>query len=347
MAEKTLEAYLNEQEMEYQKIAGIMEKRKRRHRSNLMMFAIAFAVIIISMYVINAITKNNAYNELKDTNVTDAATINKIASSLDNLTHPDLFDKYEYGYLGNTSINALNYGLIAENQYGYTSLNENGETVMHNGEKENVLSSDTISQINIAKDIVIFKGADKKLYSCKHDGTDKKPIIDDKVGNVVLTGDVVYYVDCSKANHLYKYDLKDKKAESVIESDVNKFIVIADNILYTDYSNNLIFQPIGSPIPSWKNANVVKFYYNGDIYVQNNDKVIKFNIHNHFPEEVVTNVNELLGVDENNIYYSTQDKLYSQNLENGEKKELSYNFDYYKGIYSANGKITALGGIRK
>jgi hypothetical protein len=26
---------------------------------------------------------------------------------------------------------------------------------------------------------------------------------------------------------------------------------------------------------------------------------------------------------------------------------LSYKFDYYKGVYSANGKITALGGVKE
>ena len=52
-------------------------------------------------------------------------------------------------------------------------------------------------------------------------------------------------------------------------------------------------------------------------------------------------------MDENNIYYTIKNKLYSQKLENGEKKELSYKFDYYKGVYSANGKITALGGVKE
>ena len=36
-----------------------------------------------------------------------------------------------------------------------------------------------------------------------------------------------------------------------------------------------------------------------------------------------------------------------QKKSNGEKKELPYKFDYYKGVYSANGKITALGGVKE
>lgn len=108
-----------------------------------------------------------------------------------------------------------------------------------------------------------------------------------------------------------------------------------------------MLQNIGSTTPSWTDKNVVKFYFNGDIYVQNNNKIIEFNVNNHFPKEVATDVNELLGVDENNVYYTVKNKLYAQDIGSGEKKELSYNFDYYKGVYSINGKITALGGVKE
>lgn len=347
MAEKSLETYLSEQKNEYQKKLAKLEKRKKRFKKKIMIFGIIFSVLIVGMFAINLIPKTSTYNELINANETDSEAIYKIASSLENVTYPDLFDKYENGYLGNKSMNALNYGLIAENQYGYTSLNENGETRLHSNGKESIIATEPISQINLAKDIVIFRGADKKLYSCKHDGTDKKVIVDEKVGTVVLSGDVIYYVNYSKANNLYRYTLKDKKAEPIIEADVNKFIVVADSILYTDYSNKLMLQTIGSNTPSWTNANVVTFYYNGDVYVQNNNKIIKFNINNHFPKEVATDINELLGVDENNVYYTVKNKLYSQDLISKEKKELSYNFDYYKGVYSANGKITALGGVKE
>lgn len=347
MAEQNLETYLSEQELEYQKKFSKLEKRKNRFKKKIMVFSIIFAVIIVGMFTVNFATKNSTYNELKNSNVTDAEAMKKIASSLENLTYPDLFGKYENGYLGNKSINSLNYGLIAENQYGYVSINENGETILHSNGQENIIATDGISQINIAKDIVFYRGADKKLYSCKHDGSDKKAIIDDKVGTVVLSGDEIYYVNYTKANNLYRYTLKDNKTEPVIEKDVNKFIVVADSILYTDYDNSLMLQSIGSTSPSWTDKNVVKFYFNGDVYVQNNDKVIKFNINNHFPQEIASGVNELLGVDESSVFYTIHNKLYSQDLSNGEKKELPYKFDYYKGVYSANGKITALGGVKE
>ena len=346
MDEKNLETFLSEQESEYIKKSEKLEKRKKRFEKKFIVFSIIFAVLIIGMFGIDLIIKNTTYNELKNADETDTASLNKIVSSLENMTYSDLFDKAENRYLGNKTMNALNYGLIAENQYGYVDLNENGETVFHCNENESIISTEMISQINIYKDIIFFRGADKKLYSCKYDGTDKKAIINDKVGTVILAGDTLYYVDYSKNNNLYKYSLKDKSNEPVIESSVNQFIIIADSILYSDYSNKLMLQTIGSSTPSWTDRNVVKFYYNGEVYVQNNDKIIKFNINNHFPKEVVTAVNEFLGVDENNIYYTSKSKLYSQSIEKGERKELPYKFNYYKGVYSVNNKIIALGGVK-
>ena len=346
MAEKNLETYLAEQETEYQKKSEKIEKRKKRFKKKFIIFGIIFAVLVVGMFGIDLISKDSLYNGLKDAKVTDTEAMTKLAVSLEAVAYPDLFDKFEEGYLGNKSINSLNYGLIAENQYGYTSVNENGETLLHKSGKETVIATEQISQINISKDLVIFRGADKKLYTCKHDGTDKKAIVNDKVGTAVLSGENVYYVNYAKSNDLYKYNLKDKKSELVFEADIKNFTIIADNILYIDYANNLILQTLTSTTPSWTTSNVVKFYFNGDVFVQNNDKIIKFNINNHYPEDIATGINEFLGVDENNVYYTVKNKLYSQSLNSGEKKELSYKFDYYKGVYSACGKITALGGVK-
>ena len=347
MAEKNLETYLAEQETEYQKKSEKTEKSKKRFKKKFIIFGIIFAVLVVGMFGIDLISKDSLYNGLKDAKVTDTEAMTKLAGSLEAVAYPDLFDKFEEGYLGNKSINSLNYGLIAENQYGYTSVNENGETLLHKSGKETVIATEQISQINISKDLVIFRGADKKLYTCKHDGTDKKAIVNDKVGTAVLSGENVYYVNYAKSNDLYKYNLKDKKSELVFEADIKNFTIIADNILYIDYANNLILQTLTSTTPSWTTSNVVKFYFNGDVFVQNNDKIIKFNINNHYPEDIATGINEFLGVDENNVYYTVKNKLYSQSLNSGEKKELSYKFDYYKGVYSACGKITALGGVKE
>ena len=344
MADKNLDIYLNEQDAEYKAKLEKIKKRKKRFKIKSIIFAVTFAVLVIGIYAIDATTRDTTHNELMNASTEDEDAMNGLASSLENLKYPDLLAKYESGYLGNKTTNALNYGFIAENQYGYTSIRKNGDVVFHDGKKTSTISPNDISQINITKDAIIYRGEDRKIYSCKHDGTDKKAIVYDKVGMVVVAGDYVYYVDYSKQNYLYRYSLTDEKTETVIESAVNKFIVVADSILFTDYSNNLFLQGIGSSVTSWSDSNVAKFYFNGEVYIQNNSEIIKFNVNNHFPETVVEGVDELLGVSEKCVYYTADGKLYSQNIETGEKKKLSYTFDYYKGVYNANGKIKALGG---
>ena len=346
MSEKNLETYLNEQEADYQKKNEKLQKKKKSFKKKLIIFGVVFGVLVVFLFGIDLITKDNLYKELKDIQITDVEKMEKLANSLSAVSYPDLYNKFEEGILGNKSINALNYGFLAENQYGYTSINDKGETLFHKDGAETVISTEAISQININKDLIVYKGLDKKLYSCKHDGTDKKVLIKDKVGTAVLSGEYIYYVNIAKANNLYKYSLKEQKSELVLDTEIKTFTIIADNILYLNYTNNLMLQALNSATYAWSNANVVKFYFNGEVYVQNNDKIIKFNLNNHFPEEIASGINELLGVDENFVYYTVKNRVYSQNLTNGEKKELPFKFDYYKGVYSINEQTIALGGVK-
>ena len=51
MAEKNLETYLSEQDMEYQKKSAKIEKRKNRFKKKFMIFGIIFAVLIVGMKI--------------------------------------------------------------------------------------------------------------------------------------------------------------------------------------------------------------------------------------------------------------------------------------------------------
>jgi len=344
MASKKLDELIKEQEIDFEKKNEKMNKRKAQFKKKVIIFGSIFAAFVCISFSFDVLTKNTSYDKFKDVGVSDASAIKEMANSSEAIRHSDLFDKYEAGYLGNKSMNALNYGIISENQYGYTSINENGETLLVSNGNTSVLSSDQISNINIADKQVYFRGKDKKVYCYEKDSSTTNVIIEDKTGCSLLVGDILYFVNYSKNNNLYKYDINSKNSEVVLEADVKNFTVAANTILFVDYDNNLYAQPIGSSVPSWTNHNIVKFYFNGDVFVQNNDKVIMFNINDHSPKDIVAGINELLGVDETNIYYTIKNQLYSQNISSGEKKELPYNFDYYKGVYSSNGEIIALGG---
>jgi len=341
---KVLEAYIAELENQFNKENEKIEKRKKKFKKRFKIFSIIFILLFAVIFLVDLIKKDNLYNELKNAEITDAEAMAKIANSPEAIMHLDLYDKFEAAYLGNKSMNSMNYGLIAENQYGYTSINENNEVILHKNGKDTVISKEPISQINLAKDLVIFRGADKKLYACKDDGSDKKVIIDDKVGTVLLVGDDLYYVNYSKSNNLYKHNLKSAKSEVIIEEGVKNFTIAANTVLYINYDNKLSARTIGSTTYSWSDNNVEKFYFNGEVYVQNNDKIVKFNLNNHFPETIAIGISELLGVDKENVYYRIKNNVYSHNLTTAERKELSFNYNYYKGVYSVNNDIIALGG---
>lgn len=200
MSQKNIEVYLAEQELEYQKKSEKIEKRKNRFKKKFFIFGIIFAVLLIGTFAMDLISKDSIYKELKDVQISDVEAINKIANSKEAVAYPDLFDKFEAGYLGNKSMNSLNYGLVAENKYGFTYVNENGAIVFNKDNTETIIANEAISQINIAANYIIFRGTDKKLYTCKHDGTEKNAIVNDKVGTVVLAGDNIYYVNYTKSN---------------------------------------------------------------------------------------------------------------------------------------------------
>jgi len=255
----------------------------------------------------------------------------------------EVYSQYETVHLGNSSLNSLNYGLLASNENGYISINENNETILNANESENIIATGVISQINIADDYVFYRGKDKKLYASQHNGVGKNLIIDKKIATVLLVGDEIYFVDYGD-NKLYKCDLTGNNIQLVLDAEVKTFTIVGNLILYLDYSHNLYLYDMNNSSLKWKNENVFKFYFNGKVYVQNNDKIICFNINNCFAKEIVSGITEFFCVNKDSIYYTIGNKLYSQNLDTGTVQELGYNFKYYKGVYVVNDNLIVFGG---
>ncbi|WP_040660725.1 DUF5050 domain-containing protein [Oscillibacter ruminantium] len=340
---QNLDEHIEAQEIAYLKKNEKLESRKANFKKRNIVFGGIFLALIVVIFALDLGDKNDSYNSFKDVNITDTEKITEIANSSELLGYADLYSKYENAYLGNRGFHSLNYGLLAENQYGYTCLNENNQTVLNANGKETIVNTEPISQVNIANNKVIYRGADRKLYSSNYDGTEKANIVNDNVGTVLLVGKDIYYVNYSKGNNLYKYSLEGQEPALVLEANIKTFTIVADTILYLDYSNNLYLTSFQG-VNKWTLANVNKFYFNGRVYVQNNDKVISFNLNKHYPKDVISGITELLGVDEENLYYSIEDKVYAHNLSTGKTLELPYAFDYYKGVYNINGEDIAIGG---
>ncbi len=340
---KSLEEYIKEQEDDFQEKNAKMEKRKTSFQKKSIIFGSVFLALLLVLFVIDFNTRDRSYEALKNTRVTDSNGMAEIAASSELLGHTDLYEKYEAACLGNKGSHAMNYGLLAENQYGYISMSGQKETILNVKGKETILSKKPISQINITSDSVIYRGADKKLYKSRHDGSKKTVIVEDKVGTVLSVGQDVYFVNYTEENNLYKYNLKEEKLACVLKEDIKTFTVAADTILYLDYENCLHSVSLDGA-PHWTLDQVDKFYFNGRIFVQNNDKVISFNLNKHDPKDVVSGVSELLGVDAETVYYSVKNKVYAYNMSEDKTTELPYSFDYFKGVYKIDGKIIVLGG---
>ena len=339
MSEMGLADFIAEQEAELKKQRDKVEKKNKSFRKRTFAFVGIFCIIVAGSSVTHSFS-NNTYNRILD----GQGNIDEIITSKGTLMSPEIYDVYEKNYLGNKSMNSQNYGFFAENQYGYTQIGENGTVKLIVDGTETSLPDAYISQINITNDKVIYKGRDKKIYSVSYDGSDKQVLVEDSVGEALLAGNDLYYTSYSKGGKLCKYGLITGENSSVIEENIKTFTISADTILYLDYDNNLTAANLSDLNKKWINKNVDKFYYNGDIFVQNNGKIIKFNLNNHYPKEIANNITELLGVDSKCVYYSVGNDLYSKNLQSSEKNKLEYSFGYFKGVFDVNNGIVALGG---
>lgn len=339
MSKKNLDELLLEQEKEIAQKATKIGKRKKRFKISLIVFSVLTLLAVTIVFVNDKQIRNENYNEIISgkTNPQEAASL--IGSNDELIMHPDLYDIYENISLGNKSLNSMNKGYYAENQFAYTSTTENGEYIIHFAENEATFSTEEVSHINLGKDFIVFRGNDKKVYYCKIDGTEKNLLIDDKVGTVLLVENELYYVSLSKNYNLYKYNITEKNCVLVEDSAISNFTVAGNWILYQDFSNKLVAIKKDSGVTQWSHSNINKFYFNGDVIVQNNKKVIKFNLNNHFPEELANNVDLLLGADEKCIYYTADRKVYSQNIKTGEKAELFAETGVYDELYVVNNEV--------
>ena len=293
----------------------------------------------------------------------------------------DSFIEYERTMLGNTITNTLNNGIVADNELGYSEETKEGiKVVCKNGECLLPLNS---SNINITDKGVFFRDNDNIAYCFLKYGESYKDFIkepeeskdndsesstnnekenEDKAvesdnksvaagqiifeepcGNCVISNnDTLYLINFSKESHVYSYDLNGKNEKAIINEPVRSFAVLENAIFYLDYNNNLVkIDENGNK--EYSLENVDKFYLNGNLFMQNNDKVISVNLNNESGEVIAEGIEELLGVTDTSIYYLKDNKVYERSIETGSEKVLTQGKTYYDGVYINNGNIIAVG----
>lgn len=291
----------------------------------------------------------------------------------------DSFMEYERTMLGNTVTNTLNNGIVADNALGHSEETDDGIKVI--GKNGECLLPANSSNINITdkgayfrdNDNIVYcflkygesykdfyKEEDKNIDSDTENGTednaedsdkkaDKKSVIagqtifEGPCGNcIVSNNNTLYMINFSKDSHVYSYDLNGKNGKEIINEPVRSFAVLENSIFYLDYNNNLV-KLDDSGNKEYSLENVDKFYLNGNLFIQNNDKVVSVNLNNENGEVIADGIEELLGVTNSSLYYLKDNKVYERSIEGGNEKVLDQGKTYYDGVYNNNGNIIAIG----
>ena len=267
---------------------------------------------------------------------------------------PDSFAEYERSSLGNAVTNTLNNGIIADNGIGYTEDTAEGIKVVSSS-GECLLPPDA-SNINITDKGAFFRDNSSISYcfmkygeSYKDDTNDKEPdttgqiILGEPCGNCIITNnDTLYLIRFSKDSHVYSYDLNGKNEKEVISEPVRSFAVLENAIFYLDYNNSLVkLDREGNKIDSLDNVD--KFYLNGDLFVQNNDRIIRLNLNNENGVVVTEGIDDLLGVINDSIYYMKDSKVFEADTDGRGEKVISQGKVFYDGVYINNGNVIAVG----
>jgi hypothetical protein len=254
------------------------------------------------------------------------------------------FAEYERTSLGNAVINTLNNGIVADNESGYTEITGDGIRVI--GKSGECLLPADASNINITEKGVFFRDNSNVVYSFLKYGESYEEtgqvIIDEPCGNCMIKDNNLYVIRFSRDSHVYSFDLNGKNEKEVISEPVRAFVILDDSVFYLDYNNTLV-KTDENGSKEYSLEKIDKFYLNGDLFIQNNDKVIKLNLNNENGTVVAEGIDELLGVTDSSIYYSKDNKVYEKEIDGSNEKVFSQGMNYYEGVYKNNGEVIAIG----
>lgn len=337
--------YLSSEEEKIEKLRDKNAARAKKFKKRTLIFAACFVVVIAGAAIISPIMERNAYDSYKNLEASDTEQIALIADDDEMISDSTLFEKYEESCLGNACNNSLNGGLIVDNYYGYSVLSDDGtvKIIAQKGSFE--LAEKNADCINLTEQKVYYrKSDDHKFYSCDYDGKNEQVVFDGECGQCIIDREqYVYFLNYENNSCLERINLSEGNKETVVDNAVKGFLILGDKFIYQDYFNTLYRCSIDGMLENTID-NVDKFYYNGDIVVQNNDKVVTYNLTEGTTTELAQGVDELLGADKKNIYVSQKGKANAISLKDGANTTLLSGYDFYYGAFSANKKTIILGG---
>ena len=134
------------------------------------------------------------------------------------------------------------------------------------------------SYLNKVGNIIVYRDdKDRHIYTISPSTKLKTVLYAGNSGEVLCTKDSVYFIDYDSGSNVMKMPLDGSSDKSVVvDTEVSSFAVCGDTVLYIDSLHNLNSQELGSKSRKTLMTQVERFYLNGDIIAESQNKVVSF-----------------------------------------------------------------------
>ena len=241
-------------------------------------------------------------------------------SVLDNeiLSYKDVSKQFETSFLGNQSCQSLMGGFFYNGTDCAIYPDESGKKmILRSRDKEVALCEGLASDINVKDGFVYYRRLNSRSISLLAISTGKTTEMPIKnVGQFVLCGDKLYYIDLLTSS-LMSFDMATSETEEVIRSEVSSFVVAGNNIIFLGSDHILYELNLNDHTQTTLGKNIAEFAYNGNIWMQNNEKVYSKSLDKKAIKDCSLDIqcNRLLGITETQMFVESEDGIYACNIE--------------------------------
>ena len=171
------------------------------------------------------------------------------------------------------------------------------------------------SYLNSFNDEIVYRDDnDRHIYAFNTSSKQKRCIYAGNSGEVAVFDGIIYFIAYDENNSVYYLDnTKENKKKLVINGPVKTFAVINDIFLYLNANQELYCMKLGSNSPEKLVGGVERFFLNGDIVVESQNKIVTFSptgANSHMLYKSPKESMKLVGVDGDVLYIQEDDKFY-------------------------------------
>lgn len=236
------------------------------------------------------------------------------AKKIETISYLNAFEFYEKSNMGSTINETINGG--------YT-CNSNGKTVMPSQDGKSTVVQDQngtwnlgnglCRSIEVYADYIYYIDVDNLLYKSEPNGAHPVLVMDAKAKSSQVVGEYVYFVAKDGMGHLQRYNINDKSITDITQAKVDKFVCIADQLLFLTNNKTLkiISRLSDRSIGTAKTVanEISNFGFNGRVVLQKAETLVTLNSRMNKVDTIVEGSISLLGTSFNHIYYDDGLKL--------------------------------------